>query len=81
METTGSIPACTGEADQVAHAASPVKVYPRMHGGSLRMVFGQGLKKGLSPHARGKHRELHGMIEEGGSIPACTGEAHLASRA
>ena len=52
-----SIPACAGEARIRAMALSPVKVYPRVCGGSFVTAVFVGYYQGLSPRVRGKlHR-------------------------
>ena len=49
-----SIPACAGEADQLAVVQMGVKVYPRVCGGSESQKIKAVLYAGLSPRVRGK---------------------------
>ena len=54
VPSSGSIPACTGEAALPAVQWLVDEVYPRMHGGSSLIIAMMPIKAGLSPHARGK---------------------------
>ena len=70
----GSIPACAGEPGPVRNASSPVKVYPRVCGGTWTLspiVRGRG---GLSPRVRGNRRSGQWRGQSRRSIPACAGE-------
>ena len=76
-----SIPACAGEARALVRHHPPVGVYPRVCGGSLfapalDVAFG-----GLSLRVRGKHASTGGWTAQNRSIPACAGEACVASPA
>ena len=71
----GSIPACAGEAVNAAVITTPIRVYPRVRGGSGTTLMRNDLVLGLSPRARGKLRNGEYPIAVRGSIPACAGEA------
>ena len=73
--STGSIPACAGEAQLGGGRGRRRRVYPRVCGGS-KLVGGDAvLMPGLSPRVRGKLRL--GVADQIWlrSIPACAGEA------
>ena len=70
-----SIPACAGEATRPARRPTMARVYPRVCGGSVRIINGVDQLLGLSPRVRGKLDIGNGGAAGGGSIPACAGEA------
>ncbi len=71
---SGPIPACAGE--PCRGAAWPVRygAYPRMRGGTGTGNMATSAHSGLSPHARGNHREYMVGTVVCGPIPACAGE-------
>ena len=74
-----SIPACAGEAWRRFWRCCTSPVYPRVCGGSLAQILAVLYIPGLSPRVRGKQ---YGRRRDGrgrGSIPACAGEAKIAS--
>ena len=76
----GSIPACAGEAKSNANAAPVSAVYPRVCGGSPFNPATGATPAGLSPRVRGKLLALDFFPPPRWSIPACAGEAPIASR-
>ena len=75
----GSIPACAGEAAGLAAGLPPLRVYPRVCGGS-RPIRGRTRRhRGLSPRVRGKPAVGAPGAARRGSIPACAGEAGVAA--
>ena len=74
-----SIPACAGEAKPARRAACRRKVYPRVCGGSVRVVFAESGDQGLSPRVRGKRHRVAQLCRMTRSIPACAGEAPAGS--
>ncbi len=70
----GSIPACAGEPTTSSGFSSGRRVYPRVCGGTGRMVIGDHLAKGLSPRVRGNPYSSAVGTRPSGSIPACAGE-------
>ena len=73
--STGSIPACAGEALRHAGTDDAGRVHPRLRGGSDRLLGGHDPDPGPSPPARGKHYSYVSPDGATGSIPACAGEA------
>ena len=73
-EGHGSIPACAGEPSRIGSRVSPLRVYPRVCGGTNPISFETFLDTGLSPRVRGN--QLDGFLDvfHHGSIPACAGE-------
>ena len=73
--SSGSIPACAGEAGGRWRGACGQQVYPRVCGGSFPSANRTKGRPGLSPRVRGKR--LPAEVNPGtiGSIPACAGEA------
>ena len=69
-----SIPACAGEPPVSAFPPCPVRVYPRVCGGTLRCRFLRGCGPGLSPRVRGNLQLPADACRVAGSIPACAGE-------
>ena len=70
----GSIPACAGEPRRTRRQQSPLRVYPRVCGGT---EDGSGLRsdsRGLSPRVRGNRVGFAPVRGGGGAIPACAGE-------
>ena len=74
-----SIPACAGEAPAWYLSRHHVWVYPRVCGGSAKIVGIMASIAGLSPRVRGKHKNNDVTPESIRSIPACAGEACLAA--
>ena len=74
-----SIPACAGEAKRRAAALIWQRVYPRVCGGSQPGRGGRPAGAGLSPRVRGKRAAVGRKAMQGGSIPACAGEARFPS--
>ena len=70
----GSIPACAGEPAGVAPTFSPLKVYPRVCGGTQGSSPYKSGGLGLSPRVRGNPDDIDGLAEYIRSIPACAGE-------
>ena len=69
-----SIPACAGEPRPTWWAARPIKVYPRVCGGTDAKMRRESAFKGLSPRVRG-NRPAHRLWRAPQrSIPACAGE-------
>ena len=69
-----SIPACAGEPLHSWNGSPPLRVYPRVCGGTgVSSAMARSLR-GLSPRVRGNHR--HPLLPDRrlGSIPACAGE-------
>ena len=54
-----SIPACTGEPPPVQYGVVPIKVYPRVYGGTCQATPIMADRAGLSPRVRGNHPEYH----------------------
>ena len=74
VAVVGSIPACAGEPRRGCLATSTIRVYPRVCGGTSRLMDLPDGDLGLSPRVRGNH--LHTKPDQigNGSIPACAGE-------
>ena len=70
----GSIPACAGEPCPATGRAPSGRVYPRVCGGTGRIIDTYGGDTGLSPRVRGNLRDRRMGIRRHGSIPACAGE-------
>ncbi len=70
----GSIPAWAGEPIPYRTPDVSESVYPRVGGGTLRMLPRDIAGEGLSPRGRGNPRECNCSIERAGSIPAWAGE-------
>ncbi len=70
----GSIPACAGEPVASGNLRGSHGVYPRVCGGTMKMLPVLASASGLSPRVRGNPRD--GLFLQGaqGSIPACAGE-------
>ena len=69
-----SIPACAGEPQVCWASVSRPSVYPRVCGGTDRLLpFRAGLP-GLSPRVRGNRPQARSAASRWGSIPACAGE-------
>ena len=69
-----SIPACTGEPYSRREGFEPVKVYPRVYGGTIATLTSVSLQYGLSPRVRGNQQQQQAIEAQPRSIPACTGE-------
>ncbi len=69
-----SIPACAGEPGIAWNNGSPITVYPRVCGGTVRYMVEQAGLDGLSPRVRGNHHRPSARTVGIGSIPACAGE-------
>ena len=72
----GSIPACAGEPPATRQAVSRVGVYPRVCGGTGKIVSLILPSPGLSPRVRGNPDGWLLSRPVTGSIPACAGEPH-----
>ena len=71
---SGSIPACAGEPYPLADGLPAFRVYPRVCGGTARVLRHGGTVQGLSPRVRGNQaNNIYGRGEKR-SIPACAGE-------
>ena len=69
------IPACAGEAAEIAARFHNVKVHPRVCGGSQGRGDGDRGGEGTSPRVRGKPGRISRGRRVSGYIPACAGEA------
>ena len=69
-----SIPACAGEPAALFPWLPPVRVYPRVCGGTLDNRVFRHDDPGLSPRVRGNRYGLQQHWLKLGSIPACAGE-------
>ena len=69
-----SIPACAGEPVLDAGLPTPVRVYPRVCGGTPASRSTPWRTNGLSPRVRGTPKRTSDMATAWGSIPACAGE-------
>ena len=69
-----SIPACAGEPNSPAFWPTRGKVYPRVCGGTRRVVSPGTNAPGLSPRVRGNHTNADQQQRSKRSIPACAGE-------
>ena len=70
----GSIPACAGEPRRRNADYQILEVYPRVCGGTKRMIEGAWSHGGLSPRVRGNLLSPAPLRGVKGSIPACAGE-------
>ena len=70
----GSIPACAGEPVPWDRLLQPLRVYPRVCGGTTYHGGRSGIVEGLSPRVRGNRALVQGPVRHAGSIPACAGE-------
>ena len=70
----GSIPACAGEPEINAGVVEPVRVYPRVCGGTKFSRACTASARGLSPRVRGNLYCAPSWSKSRGSIPACAGE-------
>ena len=70
----GSIPACAGEPRTQADKCSYCRVYPRVCGGTSRILPCNLPVRGLSPRVRGNLTCGCSSRYDRGSIPACAGE-------
>ena len=70
----GSIPACAGEPLSVHCWSWPIRVYPRVCGGTSTYTLAVTTENGLSPRVRGNLQDLVSALGCGRSIPACAGE-------
>ena len=69
-----SIPACAGEPPRFPTCSFLHPVYPRVCGGTTRVIPDCGHTYGLSPRVRGNRRIKGRDVRGRGSIPACAGE-------
>ena len=69
-----SIPACAGEPRNAESSLLNERVYPRVCGGTRRIVHSRQLKEGLSPRVRGNRAYIAATAIAERSIPACAGE-------
>ena len=74
----GSIPACAGEPTGWSGGVKPIRVYPRVCGGTQVRNEDGTMRGGLSPRVRGNPRLALSALRPGRSIPACAGEPHVA---
>ncbi len=74
VETSGSIPACTGEPWRPSHSGRRGQVYPRVYGGTRPKRGLYRTSNGLSPRVRGNLASVAESPAAARSIPACTGE-------
>ena len=72
----GPIPACAGEPAASGPRYGPSTAYPRVCGGTMRLLVQCQEVLGLSPRVRGNHPEAEAARVEAGPIPACAGEPH-----
>ncbi len=79
-ESTGSIPACTGEPCVKSQTNAHPRVYPRVYGGTCAGSFVVSPRPGLSPRVRGNPGSGVPASRGLGSIPACTGEPATPAR-
>ena len=70
----GSIPACAGEPRCCRHGRKPMRVYPRVCGGTSSPPVFMEDAAGLSPRVRGNREPAPHAPSAAGSIPACAGE-------
>ena len=76
----GSIPACAGEPRVHRLTRRPIRVYPRVCGGTHRPAVDAGVGLGLSPRVRGNRGQRRYRYAQPGSIPACAGEPPAGNR-
>ena len=69
-----SIPACAGEPRKGRSLAPSSSVYPRVCGGTVRLIVQAGDCLGLSPRVRGNPGRIQPQCCGRRSIPACAGE-------
>ena len=69
-----SIPACAGEPGWRSCSRAPIRVYPRVCGGTARNVSRDYSLVGLSPRVRGNRLDVVVLAVRDGSIPARAGE-------
>ena len=74
MVGKGSIPACAGEPCAFDTAASAIRVYPRVCGGTFVLSLDSPPARGLSPRVRGNPSDGLALYLRRRSIPACAGE-------
>ena len=74
LDSQRSIPACAGEPIQLPRRIKLAEVYPRVCGGTRRVVHAGQHCRGLSPRVRGNPEGQAAGFQQGGSIPACAGE-------
>ena len=77
----GSIPACAGEPVNGTQPTAARGVYPRVCGGTIRVIVASGPLRGLSPRVRGNPLTMLVGRDKQGSIPACAGEPPKTPRA
>ena len=70
----GSIPACAGEPARLMLIGNPMRVYPRVCGGTRAEQWQAYQADGLSPRVRGNPMGMGNSKTAAGSIPACAGE-------
>ena len=73
-----SIPACAGEPIRRTTSRRPLRVYPRVCGGTVPPPRTTRHKPGLSPRVRGNPLTDLVPSRQSRSIPACAGEPHWA---
>ena len=72
-----SIPACAGEPLPCRLPPSPIRVYPRLCGGTSWGMIDFLVRYGLSPPVRGNPPQPPKLRRRQRSIPACAGEPQL----
>ena len=73
-DVCGSIPACAGEPKSDRSGTAPLKVYPRVCGGTRDRASSASDGIGLSPRVRGNLLGIAAGDTLARSIPACAGE-------
>ena len=76
----GSIPACAGEPQTALPAMVRTGVYPRVCGGTGRVIEYKAVGEGLSPRVRGNPTSPSAPALRSRSIPACAGEPPRCTR-
>ena len=74
LTASRSIPACAGEPIWALMSAQPLRVYPRVCGGTGSARSTKQPRWGLSPRVRGNRAARRVRATQRGSIPACAGE-------
>ena len=69
-----SIPACAGEPEPQHSEREPIRVYPRVCGGTASASARASSDPGLSPRVRGNRASVSRIALVTRSIPACAGE-------
>ena len=80
LNRSRSIPACTGNPEEVLMSSYNHGVYPRVYGESRSTGCSARRKAGLSPRVRGIPRRPGIAAARSRSIPACTGNPRATAR-